>query len=137
MSAIATIAPAIAIHQVSQQFGAQHVLANINLTVNRGKFVSIVGESGCGKTTLLRLIAGLLTPTNGSVTMDGAIVLKPQCAVSFVFQTPVLLRWRTALENVLLPAQVADARVTPQIRQRAIALMERAGLIGIVYSCTW
>jgi len=130
VSATATIAPAIAIHQVSQQFGAQRVLANIDLTVDRGKFVSIVGESGCGKTTLLRIIAGLLTPTNGSVTMDGATVREPQRAVSFVFQTPVLLRWRTALENVLLPAQVADARVTPQIRQRAIALMERAGLGG-------
>jgi len=124
-----TLEPAIAIRHLSEQFGDQQVLAEIDVTIDRGEFVSIVGESGCGKTTLLRLVAGLLAPTSGSVAVNGAVVREPQRNVSFVFQTPVLLRWRTALENVLLPAQVA-ARVTPQLYQRAIALMERAGLGG-------
>ncbi len=128
MSASTLATPAIALRNVSEQFGAQRALAHIDLTIGHGQFVSIVGESGCGKTTLLRLVAGLLAPTSGSVAIQGAAVKGPQRDVSFVFQTPVLLRWRTALENVLLPTQVADKRLTPQLHQRAISLMERAGL---------
>jgi len=128
VSASTLATPAIALQNVSEQFGAQRALADIDLTIGHGQFVSIVGESGCGKTTLLRLIAGLLAPTSGSVAIEGTAVKGPQRGVSFVFQTPVLLRWRTALENVLLPTQVADTRLTPQLHQRAIALMERAGL---------
>jgi len=128
MSVRASVEPAVVLRDVGERFGAQHVLADINLTVNRGQFVGIVGESGCGKTTLLRLVAGLLAPTSGSVAVGGAMVSGPQRDVSFVFQSPVLLRWRTALDNVLLPAQIADVRVTPRVRRHANALMERAGL---------
>lgn len=128
MSVLSPVEPTVVLRNVGQRFGAQHVLADINLTINCGQFVSIIGESGCGKTTLLRLVAGLLAPTSGSVAVDGTTVTGPQGGISFVFQSPVLLRWRTALDNVLLPAQIADMRVTPGLRQRATALMERAGL---------
>jgi len=120
--------PAIALRGVGKRFGHQLVLTDINLAVERGSFVSIVGESGCGKTTLLRLVAGLEPATAGVVAVDGARVAGPREGIGFVFQSPILLRWRTALENVLLPAQVAGMRVGPGMRRRAAALLERAGI---------
>lgn len=126
-------AAAIELRGITKWFGARQALAPTDLTVARGAFVALVGESGCGKTTLLRLVAGLEEPTAGTVLVDGAPVRGPREGVGFVFQSPVLLRWRTALENVLLPLQVAGRPVTPESRRRATALMERAGLGGSLH----
>ncbi len=83
-------------------------LSDINLTVDRGEFVSIIGPSGCGKTTLLRVIGGLQDPTTGSVLIDGrpAQIAQRDKRVGFVFQDPSLLPWRSVIDNVRLPLQV-------------------------------
>ena len=86
--------------------GPVQALRGVDLAARPGEFVALVGESGCGKTTLLRILAGLVAPTQGEVRIDGARVGGPSQEVGVVFQRPVLLPWRTALENVLLPAQV-------------------------------
>jgi NitT/TauT family transport system ATP-binding protein len=82
-------------------------LHKVEFAVQAGEFVVLVGESGCGKTTLLRLMAGLERPTSGQVTHAGRVVQGPSRAVGFVFQRPVLLPWRTVLDNVLLPVELA------------------------------
>jgi NitT/TauT family transport system ATP-binding protein len=83
-------------------------LDGINLSFERGEFVSIIGPSGCGKSTLLRIIGGLLAPTQGRVLVDGRPPREAQRdkQVGFVFQDPSLLPWRTVGDNVKLPLQV-------------------------------
>jgi NitT/TauT family transport system ATP-binding protein len=86
--------------------GPMPALRDVDLMAQAGEFVTLVGESGCGKTTLLRIVAGLLPPSRGQVVIDGAPITGPSAQIGIVFQRPVLLPWRTTMENVLLPAQV-------------------------------
>ncbi len=72
-----------------------------------GEFVSLVGPSGCGKSTLLRIVAGLRPAAFGTITVAGRIVKQPIPDIGMVFQAPILLKWRSILENVLLPAELA------------------------------
>ena len=107
--------------------GPVEALRDVSLTVAPGEFVALVGPSGCGKSTLLRIVAGLRPATAGRVTVDGTEVRRPIRAVGMVFQAPVLLRWRSVLDNVLLPAELA--RLDPRAyRERALALLALVGL---------
>jgi NitT/TauT family transport system ATP-binding protein len=81
-------------------------LEHITLAVEEQEFVTLVGPSGCGKSTLLKIIAGLQPPTSGRVYLDGQSVLAPRRDVGMVFQNPVLLPWRSIMENVLLPLEI-------------------------------
>ena len=102
-------------------------LEGVTFEVRAEEFVSIVGPSGCGKTTALKIVAGLVPPSGGTVRVDGTPVRGPQRKVGIVFQSPVLMKWRTALENVLFPADVLrlDRR---EFRDRAIDLLRLVGL---------
>jgi NitT/TauT family transport system ATP-binding protein len=123
--------PVIALDRVGMTYqadsGPVEALRDVSLTVEQGEFVALVGPSGCGKSTLLRLVAGLRPATGGAIVVDGAAVRGPIRAVGMVFQAPVLLRWRSVLDNVLLPAELAglDPR---RYRERALALLELVGL---------
>jgi NitT/TauT family transport system ATP-binding protein len=126
------IVPAIELTRVSKMFVTAsgehvHALDNTSLTINPGEFITVVGASGCGKTTLLRLIAGLEQRTSGTIAINGARQVGPSEQVGIVFQDPTLLPWRTVLQNVLLPVQVLklDART---YGSRAKALLETVGL---------
>jgi NitT/TauT family transport system ATP-binding protein len=122
---------AIRVAGVSKGFGRAEAttwaLRDVTFTVQMGEFVVLVGESGCGKTTLLRLIAGLEMPTTGQVLVAGQVVQQPVRHVGFVFQRPVLLPWRTVLDNVLLPVELAR-RSRQQARQHAMELLRLLGL---------
>ncbi|HET9046647.1 MAG TPA: ABC transporter ATP-binding protein [Casimicrobiaceae bacterium] len=99
----------------------------IDLTVATGEFVAIVGPSGCGKSTLLRLVAGLIAASAGSVVLFGDAVTRAQTALGIVFQSPVLLEWRTILDNVLLQLELRGLDPKPG-RERALALLASVGL---------
>jgi NitT/TauT family transport system ATP-binding protein len=121
----------IVVERMSKYFGVSPsgtwALRHVSFTVQDGEFVALVGESGCGKTTLLRLLAGLEAPTAGRVTLAGHPVQAPSRDVGLVFQRPVLLPWRTVLENVLLPAELAR-QAAPEARKYALHLLDVLGL---------
>ncbi len=126
--------PAISIDQVGKIFtrrggGDVHAVKDVNVAVSEGEFVCIVGPSGCGKSTLLKLLAGLVTPTSGRITFRNAEIVSPRRDVGIVFQSPVLLPWRTALQNVLLPIQIYKLP-EQKARQRAESLFDLVGLKG-------
>ena len=104
-------------------------LESFCLEIQDEEFVAIVGQSGCGKTTLLRLVSGLLRPTAGTIELDGRSVRGPRSDVGIVFQSPVLLPWRTALDNVLLPIEFLK-RDRELFEPRARELLALVGLKG-------
>ena len=83
-----------------------HALSNVDFSVGEGEFVTVVGPSGCGKSTLPKILAGTLRRTSGGVHMRGRPIDGPSRDVGVVFQAPVLLPWRTVLENVMLPIEI-------------------------------
>ncbi|KAA1174011.1 ATP-binding cassette domain-containing protein [Marinobacter salinexigens] len=121
-------------HRVSLETDTLTILQGVNLEINRGESVAIVGRSGSGKTTLLGLLAGLDTPSEGTVELDGAVIshlsederarLRAR-RVGFVFQSFQLLPAMTALENVMLPLELAGIDAP---EKRARDLLERVGL---------
>jgi len=123
----------IVLDEVTQVFdgrsGPVRALAGIDLEVGENEFVAVIGRSGCGKSTLLRLIAGLLPPTQGRIAVDGTLVTKPRRDVSFMFQRPALLPWRSVLANVMLPIEIFGLE-RGQYRDRAYELLELVGLRG-------
>jgi NitT/TauT family transport system ATP-binding protein len=109
--------------------GPVEALAGISLSVGTGEFVSLVGPSGCGKSTLLRIVAGLRPASEGAVRVGGNIVRAPIADVGMVFQAPILLKWRSIVQNVLLPAELAG-KEPRTLRARAGQLLDMAGLKG-------
>lgn len=117
--------------------GALTVLRNVSFTVEQGSFVSIVGPSGSGKTTLLGLLAGLDTPSHGTVILDGTDLssldedqrsrLRGE-KTGFVFQSFQLIPTLTALENVQLPLELTGQMPVREAAQRAQELLEHTGL---------
>ena len=112
--------------------GPVEALRGISLTVAAGEFVALVGPSGCGKSTLMRIIAGLRPASSGRVTVDGKPVTGPLSTVGMVFQAAVLLKWRSVLDNVLLPAELSglDPR---RYRERALDLLALVGLADFAH----
>ena len=104
-------------------------LQDVSLTVQDRQFVTIVGPSGCGKSTLLRLISGLIPPTSGEVRVRGTPVSAPIIGVGMVFQSPVLMPWRTTLDNILFVAEMRG-EAGGKYHDRALELIELAGLTG-------
>jgi NitT/TauT family transport system ATP-binding protein len=106
-----------------------HALQDINLEVRPAELISIVGPSGCGKTTLLKILAGILKRTAGEVVMRGRSLSGPSREIGVVFQAPVLLPWRTVLQNVMVPVEV-QKRDRAEFEARARQLIAMVGLAG-------
>jgi NitT/TauT family transport system ATP-binding protein len=106
-----------------------HALKNINLDIRAAEFISIVGPSGCGKTTLLKILAGILERSSGEVVMQGKSLSGPSRELGVVFQAPVLLPWRTVLQNVMVPVEI-QKRDRAAFEARARQLIAMVGLSG-------
>jgi NitT/TauT family transport system ATP-binding protein len=124
------VTAAIELHRIERRFGDLDAVRGVDLRVEPGEFVTLLGASGCGKTTLLRIAAGLDLPTTGSVSIDGLDPVAARAAkrIGWVPQHPALLPWRTARDNVLLVHQVNRRRGAP--RPDVDELLGRVGLAG-------
>jgi NitT/TauT family transport system ATP-binding protein len=128
-------APLLQVKDVSKAFpkpdgeGQHIVLEGVNLTINEGEIVGLLGRSGSGKSTLLRCIAGLSNPSGGDLSYLGKPIDGPAQGISMVFQSFAIFPWLTVYENVALGLEAL--RVSPpEIRRRALAAIDLIGLDG-------
>jgi NitT/TauT family transport system ATP-binding protein len=141
-SAGGTLATAIEIRGLSLTFQSSDTpvvaLDDINLTIQRGEFVSFIGPSGCGKTTLLRVIADLEAPSAGAITVNGVTpeAARLARAYGYVFQAPALYAWRSVLRNVMLPLEIIGMP-TAERKARAASYLSMVGLAGFERKFPW
>jgi NitT/TauT family transport system ATP-binding protein len=111
--------------------GAVHALADVNLDIRKGEFVSFIGPSGCGKTTFLRVIADLERTTSGEIAINGMTPeeARKARAYGYVFQAPALYPWRTIEKNIALPLEIMGYSRPDQKKRiaEALDLVELAG----------
>jgi len=86
--------------------GETLALQDISLSIEAGEFVSLIGPSGCGNSTVLSLVAGILAPTRGRVLVDGVAVTAPSRKIGYMLQQDYLFEWRTILDNTVLGAEI-------------------------------
>jgi nitrate/nitrite transport system ATP-binding protein len=109
--------------------GVFEALKDVNLNIQQGEFVSIIGHSGCGKSTVLNLIAGLLAPSSGHLFCAGREIAKPGPDRAVVFQNHSLLPWLTCFENVFLAVErVFGSETNVQLESRTYAALDLVGL---------
>jgi len=116
--------------------GPVESLKPLDFAIKEGEFVSVVGPSGCGKSTLLKMVAGLLPISGGSLTLAGKPIQGPQKDVGIVFQSAVLLPWRSVEDNILLQAEMRHLPMDAA-KARARDLMAMAGLKGFERKYPW
>ncbi|MEY8685551.1 ABC transporter ATP-binding protein [Bacteroides sp. AN502(2024)] len=127
----------IKLEGITKSFGSLQVLKGIDLEINKGEIVSIVGPSGAGKTTLLQIMGTLDEPDAGMVAIDGTVVSRMKEKelsafrnknIGFVFQFHQLLPEFTALENVMIPALIAGVS-SKEVHERAVKILDFMGLV--------
>ncbi|MEY3961517.1 MAG: hypothetical protein RIR14_2171 [Pseudomonadota bacterium] len=118
--------------------GPVHALKDVNLTINKGDFVSFIGPSGCGKTTFLRAIAALEHPTGGTLTVNGMTpdAARQARAYGYVFQAAGLYPWRTIAGNIKLPLEVMGFSKAEQ-EERVARVLELVELSGFGKKFPW
>jgi phospholipid/cholesterol/gamma-HCH transport system ATP-binding protein len=129
-------APLIRVEQLSVDFGRHEVLHDIDLAIGRGQTLAIIGESGCGKTVLLKTIIGLLHPTRGKVMFDGQdlahlgerTLARQRIRFGFVFQQAALFDSMTIAQNVGFPLRQHTAKTAAEIEEIVVARLVEVGL---------
>ena len=128
---------------VSYNLGEPPVLEGASLQMSKGEFVALVGPSGCGKSTFMKLMSGLLKADQGSVVVANQEVTRPLGNVGMAFQNSVMLPWRTTLNNLLLPLEIArpHRETFRQNREahanKAIELLSSVGLEDVAEKFPW
>ncbi|MSU90799.1 ATP-binding cassette domain-containing protein [Rhodobacteraceae bacterium 2CG4] len=123
--------PVYQIERLSKTYGRNGftALKDVDLTLNKGEFGAVIGSSGCGKSTMLKIMAGLLPPSSGRVMLEGKPVLGPRRDIGMMFQQATLLPWKTTLGNVLLPIEMRDGKAAARAAEgRARDLLELVGI---------
>jgi phospholipid/cholesterol/gamma-HCH transport system ATP-binding protein len=128
--------PLVAIERVSVHFGRQHVLRDISLSIPRGQTLAIIGESGCGKTVLLKTIIGLLHPNRGAVRFDGRDLAQlsdkeltyQRIRFGFLFQQAALFDSMTIAQNVSFPLRQHTRKTAAEMRNIVLARLAEVGL---------
>jgi NitT/TauT family transport system ATP-binding protein len=133
--------PFIEVKELSKTFagrdGASVVAVDqVGLAIGSSEFVALLGPSGCGKSTLLNIVAGLIQPSRGEVRIDGRPVSEPYTNIGIVFQSDLLLDWRTVLGNVLFQYEMRGQDPRPH-EERARALIASVGLAGFESKFPW
>lgn len=105
----------LALNQVSFTYDQHMILRELSFAVNQGEFISFIGHSGIGKSTLFQLISGLLEPTGGQILLDGAISSERLGKIAYMPQQDLLLPWRTVIDNAALPLEIQGV---PQLEAR-------------------
>ncbi|MGZ3410039.1 MAG: ABC transporter ATP-binding protein [Xanthobacteraceae bacterium] len=123
----------ISLRGVSKSYGSFDVFRDINLDVGKAEVVAIVGASGCGKTTLLRCIDGLMPPTAGEITVEGERVTGPLAGIAMVFQNFGLFPWKTVYANVAYGLRLAGAS-SAQIVEQVPRYIKLVGLAGFEHA---
>jgi len=119
--------PEVRVIDVCRDFGRQRALDEVDLTIEAGSLTALVGPTGCGKTTLLELIAGLQHPTRGRITVDGEDVVGPRRDAILIFQQHNLFDWLTVRDNVAFGLRNRGLSRS-EARRRAVEQLERVGL---------
>jgi ABC-type nitrate/sulfonate/bicarbonate transport system ATPase subunit len=119
---------AVRVAGLTHRYGERRVLDGVDLTVVEGALVALIGPTGCGKSTILRILAGLLTPSAGAAGIGGHTTIATPGHAAYMPQGDTLLPWRTALQNATLGARVAGEHITVEARARE--LFARFGLAG-------
>lgn len=134
--------PFLELRGVSANYGAQRVLSDIDLTIDRGEVVALIGPSGSGKSTLLRTLIGLNKPVSGSLALDGkqirydntASLREARDRFAIVFQQYNLFQNMTALRNVAIAPEIVKKRPRKQVEEEAAELLARVGLGEKLYA---
>ena len=117
----------VVVNHLTKRFGDLLVLNDINFTVKKGEFLVIVGPTGCGKTTFLNLLSTLYVPSEGEVLIDGEPADPRKHSISFVFQEPSCLPWRTVKENIAYGMEIKKWP-KDKIEKKVQEVMELVGL---------
>jgi NitT/TauT family transport system ATP-binding protein len=129
--AAAAVPPVIRFRDVRLSFGEELIYAGLDFDVRQGEFLCLLGPSGCGKSTALRLMSGLLDPDGGEIRVGEGTPHDRRDDFAFVFQSPRLVPWRSALGNVMLGAELRFGRGDRRAREaKARELLALVGLGG-------
>ncbi|MTH54457.1 ATP-binding cassette domain-containing protein [Bacillus mangrovi] len=124
----------LSIQHVSHSYFTKDTIATalegISLTVEEGEFISFLGPSGCGKTTLLTIVAGLLKPTEGTVTIKDEPISEMRKKIGYMLQQDFLFPWKTIKGNVLTGLKTQD-KLNPHSEKSTLSLLEEMGLAGV------
>ena len=123
------VIPHIELRDVAVRFGADNIFSGLSLSIAQGEFACLLGPSGCGKSTMIRIMGGLIEPTHGFISIGGRSPQLARGTIAYVFQSPRLVPWRNACDNVGLAIELRTPSVGKnERRERVVKLLQMVGL---------